>query len=148
MKSKGEKERYTHLNADFQRIARRDKKAFLSNQCKVIEENNTKKIRDTKGTFHAKMGLIKDRNYQSPTHIHSQPLWRTPAVSMDSSLNNSQASVSLCLRAFSKLKENTQQAAGQTGSGWKSTSLKPPTTEGHKVMDKYPSFLISSLRQF
>ena len=63
VKSKGEKERYKHLNAEFQRIARRDKKAFLSNQCKVIEENNTKKIRDTKGTFHAKMGLIKDRNY-------------------------------------------------------------------------------------
>ena len=70
MKSKGEKERYTHLNADFQRIARRDKKTFLSDQCKEIEENNRmgktrdlfKKIRDTKGTFHAKMGTIKDRN--------------------------------------------------------------------------------------
>ena len=69
-KSKGEKEKYTHLNAEFQRIARRDKKAFLSNQYKEIEENNRmgktralfKKIRDTKGTFHAKMGLIKDRN--------------------------------------------------------------------------------------
>ena len=69
-KSKGEKERHTHLNADFQRIARRDKKAFLSNQCKEIEENNRigknrdffKKIRDTKGTFHSKMGTIKDRN--------------------------------------------------------------------------------------
>ena len=70
VKSKGEKERYTPLNAEFQRIARRDKKAFLSDQCKEIEENNRmgktrdffKKIRDTKGTFHAKMGLIKDRN--------------------------------------------------------------------------------------
>ena len=69
MKSKGEKERYTHLIAAFQRIARRDKKAFLSDQCKEIEENRMgktrnlfKKIRDTKGTFHAKMGLIKDRN--------------------------------------------------------------------------------------
>ena len=70
MKSKGEKERYKHLNVEFQRTARRDKKAFLSNQCKEIEENNRmgktrelfKKIRDTKGTFHAKMGLIKDRN--------------------------------------------------------------------------------------
>ena len=70
VKSKGEKERYTHLNAKFQRIARRDKKAFLSDQCKEIEENNRmgktrehiKKIRDTKGTFHAKMGSIKDRN--------------------------------------------------------------------------------------
>ena len=69
-KSKGEKERYKHLNAEFQRIARRDKKAFLSHQCKEIEENNRmgktrdpfKKIRDTKGTYHAKMGSIKDRN--------------------------------------------------------------------------------------
>ena len=69
-RSKGEKERYTHLNAEFQRIARRDKKSFLSCQCKEIEENNRmgktrdlfKKIRDTKGTFHAKMGKIKDRN--------------------------------------------------------------------------------------
>ena len=70
MKSEGEKERYTHLNGEFQRIARRDKKAFLSDQCKEIEENNRmgktrnlfKQIRDTKGTFHAKMGPIKDRN--------------------------------------------------------------------------------------
>ena len=70
VKSKGEKERYTHLNAEFQRIARRDKKAFLINQCKELEENNRmgktrdlfKKIRDTKGTFYAKMGSIKDRN--------------------------------------------------------------------------------------
>ena len=68
-KSKGEEERYDHLNAEFQRIARRDKKAFLNDQCKEIEENNRmgktrdlKKIRDTKGTFHAKMGSIKDRN--------------------------------------------------------------------------------------
>ena len=69
-KSKGEKERYTHLNAEVQRIARRDKKDFLSNQCKEIEENNRmektrdlfNKIRDTKGTFHPKMGSIKDRN--------------------------------------------------------------------------------------
>ena len=69
-KSKGEKERYKHLNAEFQRIARRNKKAFLSYQCKEIEENNRKgktrdpfkKIRDTKGTFHAKMDTIKDRN--------------------------------------------------------------------------------------
>jgi len=69
-KGKGEKDRYTHLNAEFQRTARRDKKAFLSNQCKEIEENNRmgktrnffKKIRDTKGTFHAKMGTIKERN--------------------------------------------------------------------------------------
>ena len=69
-KGKGEKERYSHLSAEFQRIARRDKKAFLSDQCKEIEENNRtgktrdlfKKIKDTKGTFHAKMGAIKDRN--------------------------------------------------------------------------------------
>ena len=70
IKSKGEKERITHLNAEFQRIARRDKKVFLSDQCKKTEENNRmrktrdlfKNIRDTKGTFHAKMGTIKDRN--------------------------------------------------------------------------------------
>ena len=70
MKGKGQRERYTHLNAEFQRIARRDKKAFLREQCKEIEENNRlgktrdlfKKIGDTKGTFHAKMGSIKDRN--------------------------------------------------------------------------------------
>ena len=70
VKSKGEKERYKHLNAEFQTIARKDKKAFLSDQCKEIEGNNRmgktrhlfKKIRDTKGTFHAKMGSIKDRN--------------------------------------------------------------------------------------
>ena len=70
VKSKGEKKRYTHLNAEFQRIARRLKKAFLSDQCKEIEENNRmrknrdlfKKIRDTKGTFHEKMGSIRDRN--------------------------------------------------------------------------------------
>ena len=70
VKGKGEKERYTHLNAEFQRITRRDKKAFLSDQCKDIKENNrmgktrdlVKKVRDTKGTFHAKMGTIKDRN--------------------------------------------------------------------------------------
>ena len=70
MKGKGEKERYTHLNAEFQRIARREKKAFLSDQCKEVEENSRmrktrdlfKKIKDTKGTFHARMGTIKDRN--------------------------------------------------------------------------------------
>ena len=69
-KNKGEKERYSHLNAEFQRIAKRDKKSFLSDQCKEIEENNRlrktrdffKKIRDTKGTFHAKTGSTKDRN--------------------------------------------------------------------------------------
>ena len=74
-KGKGEKERYTHLNAEFQRIARRDKKALLSDQCKEIEENNRmgktrdlfKKIRDTKGTCHAKMGSIKDRNVMDLT---------------------------------------------------------------------------------
>ena len=70
MKGKGEKERYTHLNTEFQRIAMRDKKVLLSDQCKEIEENNrmekirdiVKKIRDTKGTFHVKMGTLKDRN--------------------------------------------------------------------------------------
>ena len=75
--SKGGKERYTHPNAEFQRIARRDKKAFLSDQYKEIEENNRmrktrdlfKKIRDTKGTFHAKMGTIKDRNGMALTEV-------------------------------------------------------------------------------
>ena len=74
-KGKGEKERYTHLNAEFQRIARRDRKAFLSDQCREIEENNRmgktgdlfKKIRDTKGTFHANIGTIKDRNSMNLT---------------------------------------------------------------------------------
>ena len=78
-KSKGEKERYKHLNAEFQRIASRDKKAFLSYQCKEIEENNRmgktrnlfKKIRDTKGTFHAKMGSIKDRNSRHLTEAEA-----------------------------------------------------------------------------
>ena len=77
VKDKGEKERYIHLNAEFQRIARRDKKAFLSEQCKEIEENNKmgktrdlfKKIRHTKGTFHAKMGTIKDRNVMDLTEV-------------------------------------------------------------------------------
>ena len=75
VKDKGERERYIHLNAEFQRIARRDKKAFLSDQCKEIEENNRmgntrdlfKKIGDTKGTLHAKMGSIKDRNHKDLT---------------------------------------------------------------------------------
>ena len=83
VKSKREKERYSHLNAEFQRIARRDKKAFLSNQCKEIEENNRtgktrelfKKIRDTKGTFHVKMGSIKDRNGMVCTQ-HKQKILR------------------------------------------------------------------------
>ena len=84
MKSKGEKERYKHLNADFQRIARRDKEVFLTDQCKEIEENNRmgktrdyfKKIRDTKGIFHAKMGSIKERNGMDLTEAEdrsSQP---------------------------------------------------------------------------
>ena len=75
VKGKGEKERYTHLNAEFQRITRRDKEAFFSDQCKEIEEKNRmgktrdliKKIRHTKGTFHAKMGTIKDRNFMELT---------------------------------------------------------------------------------
>ena len=74
-KGKGEKERQTHLNAEFQRTARRDKKAFFGDQCKEIEENNRmrktrdlfKKVRDTKGTLHAKMGSVKDRNGMDPT---------------------------------------------------------------------------------
>ena len=84
-KSKGEKENYTHLNAEFQTIARRDKKAFLSNQCKEIEENNRmgktrdlfKKIRNTKGTFHAKMGSIKDRHGMDLTEAEDiKKRWR------------------------------------------------------------------------
>ena len=85
VKGKEKKERYTHLNAEFQRIAKRDKKAFLSDQCKEIEENNRigktrdlfKKIRDTKGTFHAKMGSIKDRNSMDLTEAeHIKKRWQ------------------------------------------------------------------------
>ena len=83
-KSKGEKERYKHLNAEFQRIARRDKKAFLSDQCKEIEANKKmgktrdlfKKIRDTKATFHAKMGSIKDRNGMDLTEAENIKRWQ------------------------------------------------------------------------
>ena len=83
VKSKGEKERYTHLNAEFQRIARRDKKAFLSDQCKGIEEENRmgktrdlfKTIRDTKGAFHAKMSSIKDRNGIDLTEAEDIKRW-------------------------------------------------------------------------
>ena len=83
-KSKGEKERYKHLNAGFQRIARRDKKAFFSDQCKEIEENNRmgktrelfKKIRDTRGIFHAKMGSIKDRNDMDLTEEDIKKRWQ------------------------------------------------------------------------
>ena len=83
-KSKGEKERYTHLNAELQRIARRDKKAFLSDQCKETEENNRmgntrdlfKKIRDTKGIFYAKMGSIKDRNGRDLKEAEDIKKWR------------------------------------------------------------------------
>ena len=82
-KGKGEKERHTHLNSEFQRIARRDKKAFLRDQCKQIEENNRmgktrdliKKIRDTKGNFHAKMGTIKDRNGMDLTEADNIKKW-------------------------------------------------------------------------
>ena len=83
VKSKGEKGRYKHLNAEFKRIARRDKKAFFSDQCKKIEENNRmgktrdffKKIRDTKGTFHAKMGSIKGRNGMDLTEAEDIKRW-------------------------------------------------------------------------
>ena len=83
VKSKGGKERYKHLNAEFQGIARRDKKLFFSNQCKEIEENNRmgrtrhlfKKIRNTKGTFHAKMGSIKDRNGLDLTEAKDIMVW-------------------------------------------------------------------------
>ena len=84
VESKGEKERYKHLNAEFQRLARRDKKTFISNQCKEIEENNKrgktrdlfKKIRDTKGTFLAKMGSIKDRNGMDLTEAEDIKQWQ------------------------------------------------------------------------
>ena len=84
MKGKGEKERYKHLNAEFQRIARRDKKAFLSDQCKETEESNRmgnikdllKKITDTKGTFHAKMGTIKNRNFMDLTEAEDIKRWQ------------------------------------------------------------------------
>ena len=85
VKGKGEQERYTHLNAEFQRMERRDKKAFLSDQCKEIEENNRmektrylfKKMRDTKGTFHAKMGSIKDRNGRDLTEAEDiKKMWQ------------------------------------------------------------------------
>ena len=85
VKSKGEKERYRHLNTEFQRIAKRNKKAFLSYQCKEIEEKNRmektrdflKKIRDTKGTFHAKIGLIKDRNCMDLTETEDiKKMWQ------------------------------------------------------------------------
>ena len=83
-KGKGEEERYTHLNAEFQRLARRDKKAFLSDQCREIEENNRmgktrdllKKIRDTKATFHAKMGSVKDRNGMDLTEAEDIKRWQ------------------------------------------------------------------------
>ena len=83
-RNKGEKERYSHLNAEFQRIAKRDKKASLSDQCKEIEENNRmgktrdlfKKVRDTKGTFHAKMGSIKDRNGTDLTEAEDIKRWQ------------------------------------------------------------------------
>ena len=84
MKSKGEKEKYKHLNAEFQKLARRDKKAFLRDQCKEIEKNNRmgktrdlfKKIRDTKGKFHAKMGSIKDRNGLDLTETEDIKRWQ------------------------------------------------------------------------
>ena len=84
VKSKGEKERYTHLNAEFQRIPRRNEKAFLNDQCKEIEENNRmgktrdlfKKIRDTRGTFHANMGSIKDRNGMDLTEAEDSKRWQ------------------------------------------------------------------------
>ena len=112
-KGKGEKERYTHLNAEFQRIARRDKKAILSDQCKEIEENNRmgktrdlyKKFRDTKGTFHAKMGLIKERNVmtikkqkilrrggKNTQKNHTKKIFMTQIITMVCSITWSQTS--------------------------------------------------------
>ena len=94
VKSKGEKERYSHLNAEFQRIARRDKKAFLSDQCKEIEENNRtgetrdlfKKIRDTKGTFHSKMGSIKGRNGMDLTEAEDIKRWQEYTEELDKNM--------------------------------------------------------------
>ena len=94
VKSKGEKERYKHLNAEFQRIARREKKVFLSDQCKEIEANNTmgktrdlfKKIRDTKGTFYAKMGTVKDKNSMDLTEaedINKKRWWSWKPLQID-----------------------------------------------------------------
>ena len=96
VKSKGEKKRYIHVNAEFQRIARRDKKAFLSDQYKEIEENNRmgktrdlKKIRDTKGTFHGKMGSIKDRNGMDLTEAEDiKKRWQEYTVVYKKYLNN------------------------------------------------------------
>ena len=98
MKSKGDKERYKHLNAEFQRIARRDKKAFLRDQCKEIEENRMgktrdlfKKIRDTKGTFHAKMGSIKHRNGMDLTEAEDiKKRWQEYKELLKKSLHNQQ----------------------------------------------------------
>ena len=99
MKGKREKKRYTHLNAEFQRIARRDKKAFLSDQCKEIKENNRmgktrdrfRKIRDTKGTFHAKMGTIKDRNGMDLTE--AEDIKKTSPTPQFKSINSSALSL-------------------------------------------------------
>ena len=114
-KGKGEKERYIHLNAEFQRITRKDKKAFLSDQCKEIEENNRmgkirdlfKKIRDAKGTFHAKMSTIKDRNgmdlteaedikkWQNTQKNHTKKIFMTQIITTVWSLTNSEPSLSV-----------------------------------------------------
>ena len=96
VKSKGEKERYTHLNAEFQRIARRDKKAFLSDQCKETEENNRmgktrdlfKKIRVNKGTFHAKMGSVKGRTEKAMAPHSSTLAWKIPRMEEPSRLQS------------------------------------------------------------
>ena len=116
VKGKGEKERYTHLNAEFQRIARRHKKAFLSNQCKEIEENNRmgktrelfKKIRDTKGTLHAKMSPVKDRNGMDHLVMSmcrvSSCFWKR-VFSMTSAFSW-QNSVSLCLASLRTSRPN------------------------------------------
>ena len=112
-KSKGEKERYKHLNAEFQRIARRDKKAFLSDQCKEIEENSRlgktrdlfKKIRDTMGTFHAKMGLIKDRNGMDLTSLRPEGNAFPPSLpyTLKTECSGIQAPVSSTLKVWAAL---------------------------------------------
>ena len=104
-KGKGEKERNTHLKAEFQRIARRDKKAFLSNQCKEIEENSRmrktrglfKKIRDTKGTFHAKMSTIKDRNDTDLTEAEDTKKWQEYTEELYKKVLMTQITMLVCL---------------------------------------------------
>ena len=122
-KSKGEKERYTHLNAGFQRIARRDKKAFLSDQCKEIEENNRmektrdlfKKIRDTKGTLHAKMGSIKDRNGMDLTEAEDIKRWQEYTEELYKKRSSQPRKLQCCESAALNVPANLENSAVATG---------------------------------